>query len=97
MAGLCRFVVRGFALAYGAALLLFLAGTFGWFGSSSGPLAGVFLVPLGLPWNRLIDWAPGGLRMVLAAAAPALNLIILKLVCSRLARRRPGFSGETLR
>lgn len=81
---LCRLAVWGFLLAYVLALLLYLVGTFGWFGSPKGPLAGVFLVPLGLPWNQLIDWIPEALRPFAAATAPLLNLAILKAICSRL-------------
>lgn len=84
MARICRIAVRGFILVYALALLLFLIGTFGLFGSSEGPLAGVFLVPLGLPWNLLLDWAPDRLRAVLAAAAPILNIAILSALCARL-------------
>ena len=54
----CKFVAGLFALLYAAALFLFLVGTFGWFGSPRGPLAGIFLVPLGLPWSLMLDWAP---------------------------------------
>jgi hypothetical protein len=43
--------VIAFALLYVLALGLFVVGTFGLFGSPSGPLADVFLMPLGLPWN----------------------------------------------
>ena len=84
MGRICRFAVRGFILLYALALLLFLIGTFGWFGSPSGPLAGVFLAPLGLPWNLLLDWADDPLRAMLAAAAPLVNLAILKALCDRL-------------
>ena len=61
---------------YVVALLLFLVGTFGLFGSDSGPLAGIFLVPLGLPWNRMIDIFPEPLWPWLAAAAPLVNIAI---------------------
>jgi hypothetical protein len=44
-----------FVILYAAASLLFLIGTFGWFGQDADPLAGVFLMPLGLPWNLLAD------------------------------------------
>lgn len=84
MAAVCRFATWGFALAYFAALILFLVGMFGLFGSPQGPLAGVFLIPLGLPWNQVIDWASDPLRPVLAAAAPLLNLAILRALCARL-------------
>lgn len=61
---------------YGAALLLFLIGTFGWFGQDQDPLAGVFLLPLALPWSMLADrmGAPGLPSVLLA---PAVNAGIL--------------------
>lgn len=70
-------------LVFVVALFLFLVGTFGWFGSPQDPLAGVFLVPLGLPWNLLTDGVPDPFRIILAAAAPLLNLVILKVLCAR--------------
>ena len=48
---------------YLAALFLFVVGSFGLFGSDSGPLAGVFLVPLGLPWNGFVDLFPPALAL----------------------------------
>lgn len=73
MATVCRFVLRAFMLVFVVALFLFLVGTFGWFGSPQDPLAGVFLVPLGLPWNLLTDGVPDPFRIILAAAAPLLE------------------------
>lgn len=84
MTAVCRIATWGFGLAYLAALALFLVGTFGLFGSPQGPLSGVFLIPLGLPWNQLIDWAHDPVRPVLAAAAPLLNLLILLALCARM-------------
>jgi len=55
----------------------FLIGTYGRFGSSQGPLAGVFLMPLGLPWNLWLDGLPSAIRPTAAVAAPALNLLLL--------------------
>jgi len=78
---LCLWVVIGFAAVYAAAFVLFLIGTYGWFGSPQGPLAGVFLVPLGLPWNLWLDGLPESARQVAAAAAPALNLLLLWALC----------------
>jgi hypothetical protein len=54
----CRWGVGAFGAAYLAALAIFAIGTFGLFGQPQDPLAGVFLVPLGWPWNRLVDRAP---------------------------------------
>jgi hypothetical protein len=83
----CLLLVIGFAVLYALAAGLFIVGTFGLFGSPSGPLAGVFLVPLGLPWNRMLDVFPEPLWPTLAILAPAVNLIILVLICHLGARR----------
>lgn len=82
----CRIVVIGFAALYTIAFALFLVGTYGWFGSPQGPLAGVFLVPLGMPWVLGLDVVPERLRATAAAAVPALNLWMLWALC----RRRAG-------
>lgn len=79
-------MVIGFAALYAAAFALFLIGSFGWFGSPQGPLAGVFLVPLGLPWNLALDGLPEALRAAAGVGAPALNLLLLWGLC----RWRPG-------
>jgi hypothetical protein len=86
---MCRYVVWLFAILYAGALALLAVGTFGLFGSERDPLAGVFLIPLGMPWNGLIDLAPEALWPWLAMAAPAVNLAILWGAC-RWFRRRAG-------
>lgn len=78
---LCRGVLRAFLVLYTLALLLLLVGTFGLFGSPQGPLAGVFVVILGLPWTTMLDAVPDSLRPWAAALAPALNAGILALLC----------------
>ena len=83
----CYLVVIAFSVLYALAVGLLIIGTFGLFGSPSGPLAGVFLVPLGLPWNLAFDVFPEPLWPTLAVLAPALNLIILVLICGWGARR----------
>ena len=82
----CTWVVLIVGALYLVALALLLIGTFGLFGQERDPLAGVFLIPLGLPWILWLDWASDSLRPWLAAAAPMLNLLILAALC-RLARR----------
>lgn len=77
----CGVVLTIFVGLCAAALLLFLIGTFGLFGSPQGPLAGVFLVILGLPWTLLVDPVPDALRPWAAGFAPALNAGILALIC----------------
>ena len=68
-----KWVFWTFAALYALALLLFLIGTFGWFGQEADPLSGVFLIPLGLPWNLLADrlGVPGTLAGVLGPAVNA--------------------------
>ncbi|MCB1394443.1 MAG: hypothetical protein H6898_07605 [Rhodobacter sp.] len=85
---LCRWIVRLFALAYLVALALLVIGTFGLFGQERDPLSGVFLVPLGLPWNRWVDMLPQGLPMWGMILAPVLNLIILRALCRAVAGGR---------
>ncbi|MGG7644798.1 hypothetical protein ACQ5SP_08350 [Rhodovulum sp. YNF3179] len=80
---ICRILTLGFGVAYLLALGLFLIGNYGLFGQARDPLAGLFLMPLGLPWNRFIDWVPEGLLPWVAAAMPGLNLAILALICWR--------------
>jgi hypothetical protein len=87
MSRVCRFVVIGFAVLYAAAFALFLIGTYGRFGGPQGPLAGVFLVPLGLPWNLALDGLPESLLAAVAAAAPALNFLLLWGLCRWRSRR----------
>ena len=66
-----------FAGAYALALFLFLVGTFGWFGQETDPLAGVFLVPLGWPWNLLADRFGVPATPATGLLAPAVNLAVL--------------------
>jgi hypothetical protein len=81
MSRACRWVVFAFAAVYAAALTLFLVGTYGWFGSPQGPLAGAFLVPLGLPWILALDAPPEALLPAAGIGAPALNLLLLWGLC----------------
>ena len=83
----CRLVAVVFAGLYAAAFALYLIGTYGWFGSPQGPLAGVFLVPLGLPWNLWLDGLPETSWPVAAICTPALNLLLLWGLCRWRSRR----------
>ena len=71
-----KWVFIVFVVLYGIALLLMAIGTFGWFGQEKDPLSGVFLLPLGLPWNILADRIGLGVP-ILAILAPATNAAIL--------------------
>lgn len=90
MAGmLCRGLLWVFGGLYLVAVLLYLVGTFGLLGSPQGPLSGVFLVPLGLPWSLMVDRLfPEPLWPWMATLAPALNLALIWLICRIMHRKR---------
>lgn len=84
---ICRTVVLTFAFLYASALALLGLGTFGVFGVETDPLAGIYVVVLGLPWILFVD-APEALGPWLAVLAPGVNLALLLIVCSLTRRRR---------
>lgn len=84
---ICRLFFLLFGLAYLAALAILAIGNFGLFGQQRDPLSGIYLLPLGLPWNRMIDIFPEPLWPWLAAAAPGLNLLIIWALCRWAGRR----------
>ena len=71
-----KWVFLVFVALYAVALMLLAVGTFGWLGQEQDPLSGVFLVPLGLPWNILADRL-GLVGAWVAILAPAINAAIL--------------------
>lgn len=83
----CRILLFVLFGLYMLALALFVVGTFGLFGSESGPLAGVFLMPLGLPWNMMLDVFPEPALPWLAAGAPLANLFLLWVACHLMGER----------
>ena len=84
----CRLLLITFTALYLLALGLFAIGTFGLFGNERDPLAAVFLLPLGLPWQMWVDQVPESLWPWLAALAPLLNLLLLAALCLGLRRHR---------
>ena len=84
----CKWAVRIAAVLYLVALALLLIGTFGLFGQEQDPLAGVFLMPLGLPWVLWLDGLPEALLPWLAVLAPLFNLVLLSALCRIYARRK---------
>ncbi len=82
----CRLAIGIAGAFYLVALALLLIGTFGLFGQERDPLAGVFLIPLGLPWVLWTDGLSDGLKPWLATLSPLLNVVILAAGC-RLLRR----------
>ena len=78
------------AVGYAVILVAFYpVGTFGLFGQEQDPLAGIFLVPLGLPWNLWLEPVSDSLKLWIGVLAPALNILILATLC-RLARGGHG-------
>ncbi len=92
MPGLCKGILIIFAIAWLIALVLLLIGTFGWFGQEKDPLAGVFLLPLGLPWIYLLGPSEGS--PWIAIAAPGFNLALLWALCRAIARRHRQHDGR---
>ena len=88
MGGTCRIVLTILFLLYLIALILFVVGTFGLFGSPQGPLAGVYLIPLGLPWVVMLDGVSESAGPWLAALAPLLNILVLLTICRLIAAHR---------
>jgi hypothetical protein len=80
---ICGWLILVFAGLYLVALALFAIGYFGLFGSEPSPLAGVFLVPLGIPWIYLLDSLPVPQAALLWAGllAPLINLVLLWSFC----------------
>jgi hypothetical protein len=50
-------------------------------------------MPLGLPWNQMLDVFPEPLGPMLVILAPALNLVILVLICRWGASKRSAQGG----
>ena len=71
-----------FLALYAIAISLLVIGTFGLFGQERDPLSGIFLLPLGAPWNLVAD-AVGLDGPLPAILAPAINAGLLFLLWRR--------------
>ena len=78
---MCHYVIWGFVTLYGCALAIFLIGNFGLSSTQADPLAGVYLVIIGQPWNQLVDFLPEALWPWAASAAPLLTVALLVSIC----------------
>lgn len=85
---LCKWLIRIFALLYLCALALLIIGIFGLFGQEQDPLAGVFLIPFGLPWVLALDVLPEPLLPWGAVLAPVVNIVLLSLMCRWFSQRK---------
>lgn len=77
----CKVVLIGFIAIYLIALAILVIGTFGLFGQQPDPLSGVFVMPLGLPWNRLAFFAPDAFLPWVAVLAPLVNIGLIAAIC----------------
>lgn len=84
---MCKWVVRVFWVIYILALFILAVGTFGLFGQPKDSLAGIFVIPLGLPWNLLLAWLPEPVKPWLAAGAPLVNIALISWFCRKRAAR----------
>lgn len=91
---LCRMTVRAFGLLYIAVLTLQGISWLGLFGFAPKPLAGVFLVVIGLPWTLAAAWFPDALQPLVAALAPLATLVLLWTYCHWPRRRDWGIAGS---
>ena len=68
-----------FAALYALALFSLFLGITGWLGQERDPLAAVFLVPLGFPWNVALDkiGLGGPVTLALSPAITAAILVVL--------------------
>ena len=87
---LCRMVVRAFGLLYLSALAFTGINALGWFGFAPAPLAGVFLVVIGLPWTLAAAWFPDQLQPLVAVLAPLVTLVLMWTYCHWPRRRGQG-------
>lgn len=83
---MCRTLCRSFILVWGVALVMHLIGLLGVLGMEQGPLSGLLIVLLGLPWILLVDHLPHEILVWVAAAMPAVNYVLIRSLCR--ARRR---------
>ena len=74
--GIWRVLFLAFIALYALSFFLLVVGTFGWFGQQEDPLGGVFLLPLGLPWNFIADKI-GIQGVAVLLLAPLINAGIL--------------------
>jgi hypothetical protein len=81
MVRLCTLFFLAFCALYLFAILIWVIGTFGWFGTDKDPLSGAFLIILGLPWARWVDRLPESLWPLGGILAPAINASVIYAVC----------------
>lgn len=87
MRKLCSWIANIFLILW---LLAVAALLIGLFGPEPDPLAGAFLIPLGLPWTLAIDQAPQVAWPWLLAVAPGINLVLIRAICAKRSGKDPA-------
>lgn len=82
---ICRLTANAYLALALAAMAILLVGTYGLFGQDRDPLAGVYVVVLGMPWVRFADLGPEAACPWFALATPLVNVAILRALCARFA------------
>ena len=72
-----KWVFFGFLIAFLAALAVFVSNMMGWFGQSPDALAGIYLLPFGLPWNLIGIALDDPFPIMFGLGSPLINLAIL--------------------
>ena len=85
---MCKWFIGMFVVLYALALALLAIGMFGLFGQPLEPLAGIYVILLGIPWSMAIIPAPPLLSPWLGALAPMVNLGLFIWLCRRKAAKQ---------
>lgn len=82
-----KWLFWGFLLSFLAAFGFFVSNMMGWFGQTPDALAGLYLLPFGMPWNLVGLELPDPFPLMFGLGAPLLNLAILFWLWRRSARK----------
>jgi len=85
---MCKLLIGLFAVLYGLALTILAIGMFGLFGQPFEPLAGIYVILMGMPWSMAVFPAPEPLIPWLAALTPMVNLALIVWLCCRRAAKK---------
>ncbi len=87
-----KWIFWAFLIAFAAALGFFASNMLGMFGQTPDALAGLYLLPFGLPWNMIGMELPDPYPLFIGLGGPIINLAILWLLW-RWSEKRKGGRG----
>lgn len=85
-----KWLFWGFLALFLIALGIFFSNMMGWFGQTPDALAGIYLLPFGLPWNLIGINLPDPFPLIVGLGAPLINLAILRWLWRASDRYRAG-------